>query len=98
MITLPTSANGGPIPSSLSGYSVRKGGSGIRTNSHLQKPTRQRHSLRLHRAAEYRVSPNNDTPDQVKDVQEGLALEIQDSSALFQSLGLNWALRCPNRG
>ena len=37
----------------------------------------------LHRAAEYKVSPNNDTLDQVKDDREGLALGIQDSSALF---------------
>ena len=96
MITPPTSVNEGPIPSSSSGCSIGKGGSGIGTDSHLQKPTRQRYSLRLHRAAKYRVSPNNDTPDQVKDVREGLALEIRDSLALFQSLGSDWALRCPN--
>ena len=44
MINPPTSVNGGPIPSSLSGCSVRKGGSGIGTDSHIQKPARQRYS------------------------------------------------------
>ena len=41
MITLPTSANWGPIPSSLSGCSVGKVGSGIGIDSHLQKLAQQ---------------------------------------------------------
>ena len=46
MITPITSANGGPIPSSLSGCSVGKGGNGIGTYSHLQKPAMQQYSQR----------------------------------------------------
>ena len=40
-LLLLTSANGGPIPSSQNGCSVRKGGSGIGIDSHLQKPAQQ---------------------------------------------------------
>jgi len=75
--------DGGPIPSLLSGCSVEKGGNGIGTNSHFQKTAQQRNSQRHYRAAEYRVFPSNDTPDQVKDDQEGLALGIQDSAVSF---------------
>ena len=87
--------NGGPIPSSLSGHLIGKGGSGIGTDSHLQKPARQRYSQRHHRVDEYRVSPSNDTPDQVKDDRERLALGIRQCNLI---LDLGWALRCPDWG
>ena len=93
MITPPTSANRGPISSSLSGCSIGKGGNGIGTYSHLQKPAMQRYSRRHYWAAEYRVSQSNNTSDQVRDDREGLALGIQDGAVSFQLLGPDWALR-----
>ena len=76
-----------PIPSLLSGCSVGKRGNGIGTDSHLQKTAWQRYSRRHYQVAKYRVSPNNDTPDQVKDDREGFAFGIQDSAVSFQPLG-----------
>ena len=79
--------DGGPIPSLLSGCSVGKGGNDIGTDSHLQKTARQQYSRRHYQATKYKVSPSNDTPDYVKDDQEGLAFGIQDSAVPFQPLG-----------
>ena len=93
-----TCLNGGPIPSFLSGCSIGKGGNGIGIDSHLQKLARQRYSQRRYQATEYRVSPCYDTPNQVKDNREGLALGIQDSAVSSRLLGLDWALRCPKQG
>ena len=93
-----TYVNGGPIPSFLSGRSIGKGGNGIGTDSHLQKPARQRYSHRHYWATEYRVSPSNDTPDQVEDDQKGLAVGVQDSAVSSQLLGPDWSLRCPDLG
>ena len=45
---------------------------------------------------EHRVSPSNDTPDQVKDDWERPALGIQDNAVSFQLLDVDWALKCPN--
>ena len=98
MITHPTSANRGPIPSSLSGCSVGKCGNGIGTDSHLQNPAQQRYSWGHHRVAEQRVSQSNNTSDQVRDDWEGLALGIQDGVVSFKLLGLDWTLRHLDRG
>ena len=98
MITPPTSANRGPIPSSLSRCSIGKGGNGIGTDSHLQKPAQQRYSWGHHRVAEQRVSQSNNTSDQVRDDREGLALGIQDGAVSFKLLGLDWTLRHLDRG
>ena len=84
-----TCAKGGLILSFLSGCSVEKGGNGIGIDSHLQKTARQWYSLRHFRVAEYRASSSYDTPDQVKDVWEGLALGTWDSTISFQLLGLD---------
>ena len=88
-----TSANGAPIPSSLNGCSIGKGGNGIEIDSHLQKPARQRYSRWHYWAIEYRVSPSKNTSDRVRDNWEGLVLGIQDGAVSFQLLGLDQALR-----
>ena len=90
--------DGGPISLLLSGCSVGKGGNGIGTDSHFQKTTRQRYSRRHYRATEYRVFLSSNTPGQVKDDWEGFAFGIQDSAISFQLLGLDWPLRCSDRG
>ena len=85
MITPLTSANKGPIPSSLSGCSIGNGGNGIGTDSHLQKPAQQRYSRRHCRAAEYRVSPSNNISDLVRDDREGLLWVSRTVQSHFSS-------------
>ena len=75
MITSPYQYKWGSILSSQSGCFVGKGGSGIGIDSHLQKPARLRCSQRHYRAAECKVSPSNNTPNQVTSDREGL-LEV----------------------
>ena len=73
MITSSLMRKGGLILSFQSVCPVGKGDNCIGIDSHLQKTARQQYSLRHFQAAEFRVSPSYNPPDQVKDVWEGLA-------------------------
>ena len=75
-----------------------EGGNGIGIDSHLQKSTQQRYFQRHYRVAEYKVSPSNNTFDQVRDDREELALGIKDGAVSFQLLSPDWALRHLDRG
>ena len=88
-----TSANGGPIPSSLSGYSVRNGGNGIGTGSHFQKTVRQWYPPRQYWVAESLYHRAIILPTKLKLIERGLAFDVQDRMVSLRFLGSGWASR-----
>ena len=64
----------------------REGGSGIGTDSHLQKLARQRCSQRHYRAAKCKASSSNNSPDQVRS-DRGVCLRYSSQRGLISTLG-----------